>query len=46
MKIYDEVLQKEEKVQQEVTPEKGKYIELTEPETFKEIFEGGDDNAE
>lgn len=39
MKIFDEVLGKEEKIHEEVTPESGVYLELEEPESFKEIFE-------
>ena len=43
MQIYDDVLKKEEKVQEEVTPENGIAIELNDPDSFKEIFkEGGD----
>ena len=38
MKIYDEVLKREETVHEEVTPENGVYIELKEPASFKEIF--------
>lgn len=38
MKVFDEVLGKEENVHEEVTPEKGVYLELKEPESFKEIF--------
>lgn len=41
MEIFDEVLGKEEKIHQEVTPETGVYIELEEPEEFKEIFKDG-----
>lgn len=43
MVIYDEVLKREEKVHEEVTPENGKPIELKDPESFKEIFEGGEE---
>ncbi len=43
MVIFDEVLGKEEKVHEEVTPEKGVSIELQEPDTFKEIFKEGEE---
>ena len=44
MKEYDLVLGKEENVHEEVTPENGKEIILTDPDSFKEIFaEGGDE---
>lgn len=39
MKVFDEVLQKEENVHEEVTPEKGVNLELKDPESFKKIFE-------
>lgn len=39
MKIFDEVLEREVIVQQEITPEKGKQIQLEEPELFKELKE-------
>ena len=39
MKLFDEVLGKEENVHEEVTPEKGVKLELKDPESFKKIFE-------
>lgn len=39
MKVFDEVLNKEEKVHDEVTPEVGINVELKEPESFKALFE-------
>ena len=37
-KIFDEVLQQEVYVQEEITPEEGREIKLYDPETFKEIM--------
>lgn len=36
---YDEVLKKEEKIHEKVPADKGIYIELKEPDSFKKIFE-------
>ena len=40
-KIFDEVLGMEVEVQEPISPEEGKYLEMTDPEEFKAIFEGG-----
>ena len=42
MKIYDDVLNREVEVQEEITPEKGKEIRLEDPEEFKNIIERGE----
>lgn len=44
MKVFDEVLGKEENVHEEVTPEKGVNLELKDPESFKEIFKEEEEN--
>ena len=44
MKVFDEVLGKEENVHEEVTPEKGVSLELKDPESFKEIFKEEEKN--
>ena len=46
MIIYDEVLGREEKVQEEITPEIGREIELKDTDSMKAVFEGGDEDAE
>ena len=45
MKVYDEILGREENVHEPVLPEKGKEIVLKDPEIFGEIFdkEAGDE---
>ena len=40
MKIFDNVLNKEVEVQEEITPEIGKEIKIDDPEEFKEIMKG------
>ena len=44
MERYDEVLGKKEKIHEEVTPEVGVELKLNEPESFKKIFEGEEDD--
>ena len=39
MKIYDEYLKQEIEVQQEITPEVGKEIQLEEPKEFQTVIE-------
>ena len=39
MKIYDEYLKQEIEVQQEITPEIGKEIQLEEPKEFQTVIE-------
>ena len=38
MKVYDEYLQKEVEVQEEITPEIGREIKIEDPEEFKDII--------
>ena len=42
MKVYDEYLKKEIEVQEEITPDIGKEIQLEDPIEFKQIIEKGE----
>lgn len=42
MKVFDEYLDKEVEVQEEITPEIGKEIQLDDPKEFKNIIEKGE----
>ena len=39
MKVYDEVLGKEEKVHEFVEPDVGKEIKLKDPDVFEKLFD-------